>query len=143
MREKLPTVWLERTNRSSDDFGSLGLLVVPGAPSLATLEPPWKNNRKLISCIPLGKYFCKSERHPRFGQTWLVTDVPGRSAIYFHVGNFRNETEGCILVGESVGDRGILRSKAGMNVLRAGIPFPNDFWLVVNGSVEKYGDLEE
>ena len=69
-----------------------------------TLELPDLNsdgiegNETRKSCIPLGKYQVKRHRSPKFGQTFWVQDVPGRSAILIHPGNFFSHTLGCILV---------------------------------------------
>lgn len=68
-----------------------------------TLERPWKDNERHLSCIPAGRYTCERVRSPKFGDTFEVVDVPGRSHILFHKGNTIDHTQGCILVGESFG----------------------------------------
>lgn len=65
-----------------------------------TLEREWKNNEKNISCIPRGKYVCKRIESPKFGNTFEILDVSGRSHILFHRGNIEDDSHGCILVGE-------------------------------------------
>jgi hypothetical protein len=81
-----------------------------GIPFAVTLERPWMNNQKSISCIPVGKYRvlrCRkspdygSQDSPRFGNTFQVFNVPGRGNILFHKGNIAGDTHGCITVGES------------------------------------------
>ncbi len=68
--------------------------------SCCTLELPDKGNQKNISCIPRGTYLIE----PRFSETYdnhfHVKNVPNRSWILIHFGNYRHNTEGCILVGE-------------------------------------------
>ena len=64
-----------------------------------TLEPPWKDNKKNISCIPAGKYKVIPHKSPKFGDCLLIKSVPKRSHILFHWGNFPKDTQGCILVG--------------------------------------------
>jgi len=56
-----------------------------------TLELPWLDNEREISCIPAGTYKCERLNHPRFGHCWWVKDVPGRSEILFHSGNYASE----------------------------------------------------
>lgn len=66
-----------------------------------TLELPWKENSRSISCVPEGTYPIRHEWSPRFKQTlWELKGVPGRSEIKFHAGNFTYQIEGCILVGD-------------------------------------------
>lgn len=86
---------------SNTEHGTFGVLISGSIPLCVTLEPPWYNNTKNISCIPAGSYVCKKVQSPRFGETYEVTDVKGRSHILFHAGNFLNDTQGCILLGDS------------------------------------------
>lgn len=72
-----------------------------GTPFAVTLERPWKNNERMVSCIPVGTYTCKRVQSPKFGDTFEVTGVPGRSAILFHKGNLSDDSHGCILVAEN------------------------------------------
>lgn len=67
--------------------------------SCVTLELPWLNNARRISCIPEGDYTCKRHLSPKFGQTYHVTNVANRDAILIHHGNYNRDTLGCILVG--------------------------------------------
>jgi len=66
---------------------------------LATLENTWLNNEPFISCIPAGSKICKRVDSPRYGNTFEVTDVEGRTHILFHWGNYEKNTLGCILLG--------------------------------------------
>lgn len=65
-----------------------------------TMELPWKNNGKNISCIPVGIYTVVKHTSPKFGSCLKVLDVPGRSEILFHAGNYNKDTHGCILPGK-------------------------------------------
>ena len=65
-----------------------------------TLMLGWKDNKKRISHIPKGSYEVVRHQSPKFGDCFLVKDVPNRSHILFHKGNFYRDTLGCILVGE-------------------------------------------
>ena len=65
-----------------------------------TLMLGWKDNKRRISHIPEGVYEVVRHQSPKFGDCYLVKDVPNRSHILFHQGNFYRDTLGCILVGE-------------------------------------------
>jgi hypothetical protein len=69
-----------------------------------TVELPWKNNERRKSCIPEGTYKCKPHTSPKFGKTFWIQDVPGRSEILIHVGNFTSDLLGCIAPGMAVKD---------------------------------------
>nr|BDD45969.1 hypothetical protein 15 [bacterium] len=92
------------------DQGSQGILSA-SAFSCRILELPWRDNKQNISCIPAGEYFCTLRRSPRFGLTYHVTDVDGRSWILMHGGNYggdklkgyKTHTAGCLLLGKYFG----------------------------------------
>ncbi len=87
----------------TDDV-SLGVLIgEAGLPLALTLERPWRNNAPEVSCIPPGSYTARRVTSPKFGETFEVTGVPGRSHILMHKGNTPADTEGCILVGAQWG----------------------------------------
>jgi hypothetical protein len=67
--------------------------------SCKTLELPYLENHKDISCIPPGEYKCEQITLKKFGLCFLVKNVPNRSGILFHSGNYTKDTEGCILPG--------------------------------------------
>lgn len=91
---------LELLRVGQSSRGTFGVLRHGDVPFALTLEPPWKNNAPGESCIPAGRYECVRVRSPKFGNTFEVTDVPGRTHVLFHKGNTIEDTEGCILVGE-------------------------------------------
>ena len=97
--------------------GTYGVLSLDGHPRFVTLEPPWKNNEQNVSCIPTGRYKCRRFQSSRFGPTWKLIDVPGRSDVEFHFGSFVRNTEGCILVGLGFGVEfvGISSTRVAMN----------------------------
>lgn len=69
--------------------------------SCRTLELPWLNNRKQVSCIPAGRYEMIWEHSPAFRRKlWELRNVTRRSEIKFHVANFHRELNGCIGVGD-------------------------------------------
>ncbi len=69
-----------------------------------TMEKPWKDNARNISCIPEGTYDVVPNNSPTFGESFLVKDVPNRSHILFHGGNYVDDTQGCILPGLAIVD---------------------------------------
>jgi len=91
---------LELVRDKQDEWATLGRLFVDGEYLCRTLERPWLNNQRSVSCIPLGIYKGAIQPSPRFQRDLPeLLDVPGRSQILFHAGNTPEDTEGCILVG--------------------------------------------
>lgn len=83
---------------------TLGRLTLPDGVRLYTVERPWIENRPSISCIPEGEYECAPRRFFRGGyEAAEVLNVPGRSHILFHVGNWARDVEGCIAVVSELG----------------------------------------
>ena len=65
-----------------------------------TLELPWKNNQRNISCIPAGEYKATYIFSNRFQKNLFVLhNVPGRDNVELHIGNTVADTHGCILLG--------------------------------------------
>lgn len=116
---------LERT--IMNERGTLGMLKGPGIPTLFTLEEPWKNNQRRISCIPAGTYQCvphawgadRDKFH--FKQVWRLEKVPGRIGVLIHAGNSLKDTEGCILVGRVASGMGLGESRNAIADLRKAI----------------------
>jgi hypothetical protein len=94
-----------------------------------TLELPWRENRRRISCIPPGLYTVrrreKWKRTAKYGFTYQVENVPGRDAILFHPANRPSEIEGCIATGLSIGFvdgvRGVIGSATAFERFRAAL----------------------
>lgn len=84
--------------------GTFGVLFDEETPFCLTLEREWKANRRNVSCIPTGKYLCKAVDSPKFGETFEITEVRGRSHILFHRGNIEDDSHGCIILGEEYGE---------------------------------------
>lgn len=108
-------ITLKRIARTED--ATFGVLLDDSIPFALSLERAWLNNEVGKSCIPVGTYVCKRVQSPKFGNTFEVTKVPGRSAILFHKGNIHDDSHGCILVGEQfnpvLGENGITASAEG------------------------------
>jgi hypothetical protein len=63
-------------------------------------------------CVPAGEYKVVFTPSPHLGYvTPELLDVPGRSDIRIHIGNFPQDTLGCLLVGEMKGQDKIFNSK--------------------------------
>ena len=85
------------------EVSTIGNLYLDGEWLCDTLELPYIDNQRSISCIPAGQYEVRM-RYPRESATrdyihLLVKDVPERDYILFHIGNSAKDTRGCILVG--------------------------------------------
>ena len=70
-----------------------------------TLELPWLDNQKNISCIPTGEYNYIKRVSPGKGYEVIeLVDVPDRAYIQIHLGNYMRQIEGCILPGTGLKD---------------------------------------
>ncbi len=69
-----------------------------------TLELPNKNNQKNISRIPAGIYQVRKRYSEKHQWHFKILDVPGRTYILIHAGNFYTDIEGCVLVGDKLKD---------------------------------------
>ena len=81
---------------------------------LKTLELPWVDNKPRISCIPKGTYQAKVHNSSKFGWCLWFQNVPGRSEILIHQGNFTSQILGCILPGvlhDDINNDGIMDVK--------------------------------
>lgn len=77
--------------------GTNGILMCEGKKICYTIELPWKNNEKSVSCIPEGRYFIKKRYSQKFKWHLEVVDVKNRSYILFHpANNALQELNGCI-----------------------------------------------
>lgn len=94
----LPVVTLTRkTSTSKEIIGELR--TADGKFGCDTLELAWKNNARNISAIPTGTYTVKKTFSFKFGNVYEIQNVPNRTAIYFHEGNYFFNSLGCILLG--------------------------------------------
>lgn len=94
----------------STDQGTFGRFTF-GTTTVSCLELPWRENRRRLSCVPLGSYRCVLIQSPKFGAAYLLLDVPGRSEVLIHAANFGGDSTlgwdthllGCIAPCERVG----------------------------------------
>lgn len=90
-----------KINRWRQDDCLLGRLRL-GEFQCFTLEPPFLDNQRNISAIPEGCYTGFYRVSPTNGPCIELMDVPGRSHIQIHKGNYARNTKGCILVGSAI-----------------------------------------
>jgi len=82
---------LFRTYEPDGTNGELKLMVCN------TIELPWLQNKRNISCIPEGRYELKMRVTRKRGQHLLVLNVKGRDGILIHPANdAKKELQGCI-----------------------------------------------
>jgi len=126
---------LKRINGEGNEHGTFGVLLDGKIPFAVTLEPPWKDNQVNVSCILDGEFACRRVMSPKYGSTFEVADVFGRSHILFHWGNTERNTQGCILVGEEYGELSgkpsILSSKRGFNEFLQRLGGSDEFKLTI------------
>lgn len=112
---------LTRVQDDKRGQGCFGLLHTRGF-SCHTAELPWKNNAVQVSRVPLGTWTCVPRLSPRFGWTYHLSDIPGRTFILTHWGNYagdstrgwRTHSNGCIILGANLavldGQLAVIRS---------------------------------
>lgn len=77
--------------------GTNGKLECEGKTICNTIELPWKNNERKVSCVPEGKYFLEKRYSAKFKWHIEVKNVANRSDILFHpANNAKQELNGCI-----------------------------------------------
>lgn len=106
---------LKRFKQDAVTFGKLYLNGYKNAPDIYTLELPWRDNKRNISCIPQGLYNVVPHNTNKYPKSYRLLNVPDREGILIHEGNFASsvkfanrtyepETKGCILVGFDINE---------------------------------------
>ncbi len=93
------------------EMGVFGIMEIPGKPRLYTVERPWRNNERNVSCVPALPYRLLLRPSPlttritrgRYTHAWELQEVQGRSHILVHPANAASELEGCIAPGLDLG----------------------------------------
>jgi hypothetical protein len=95
---------IQRTYKTTSTIGEGTVYDDSNEPvfTFKSLELPWKDNERKVSCIPEGDYLVEKmpPTQKRKYQYFWVKDVPGRDSILFHPGNYTRQILGCILPGE-------------------------------------------
>lgn len=118
------TVVLERSYLPHCTIGRLHIPFQDTQKTFATIERPWLSNQANISCIPEGIYDVVPHNGSRFKGVWKLEDVPDRSYILIHAGNYSKDVQGCIAVGQYLSDDNymVMNSRHALNELRDLLP---------------------
>lgn len=92
----MKTIKLKRVSHT--ELGTFGVMLYKAIPFCVTLELPWKDNIKNISCILEGTY---SVGQIDNDTAFDILSVPGRTGIQIEVANTVSQLKGCIAIGES------------------------------------------
>ncbi len=77
--------------------GTNGTLYHNGKVVCHTIELPWRDNRRQVSCVPEGRDSLYRDHFPQQGDQLALADVPGRAGILIHPANDASrELRGCI-----------------------------------------------
>lgn len=113
----------------SSQGATTGFLTVDGDLQCYTLEDEVRTGEKVYgkTAIDAGTYDVIIDRSARFSRLAgkdvflpLLLDVPGFKGVRIHCGNGPADTEGCILVGDRIGDdrASLLYSRAALDDLQ-------------------------
>lgn len=116
---------VQRTNKST--LSTEGKLFVDNVFQCYTLEPVYREVPDMpvsawkvfgSTAIPVGTYGLEVTFFYRDGYySPLLDNVPGFTGVRIHVGNYPKDTEGCILVGDAVGQDEVLSSQVAFDAL--------------------------
>lgn len=85
----MKTAYLQRND--STDQGTVGSLFF-GGESSRTLELPWRDNARQLSCIPADTYDLVWAKSPRFGMCYHFVHVHMRANVLVHSANFAGDS---------------------------------------------------
>jgi len=112
----MPVIILERflDDPREPAMGCMGELIVEGQHFCYTIEQPWRQNRRFVSCVPVGTYNLIPFDSQKYGQTFALEnealdvfayqDEAGdgqRYACLFHAANWAHQLQGCVAPGEA------------------------------------------
>jgi hypothetical protein len=115
----------------SENGATVSEMLLDGVPECFVLEDEirevegvpvsqWKV--KGASAIPAGKYRVVLTMSNRFKKVLPeLLEVPGFSGVRIHAGNDKDDTEGCLLVGQERGSETVTRSRDAMVELMAAL----------------------
>ncbi len=112
-----------------------------------TIELPWRDNRRMISCIPEGRYRLVLRFSDRHRWHLMLKDVPGRTLILVHkANNALKELKGCIAPVTRILSPGIgTNSRAAFSLLmkkiRPCLDAGERVWLTVKNLSDRYHSL--
>lgn len=73
--------------------GIFGVFKDAGVPFCVTVE-----NNDFV--FPDGDYLCRRVNSPKYGNTFEICGIKGRSKILVHWGNWEDNSLGCVIIGE-------------------------------------------
>jgi len=136
----------------STPLGTFGKLDAMGR-ELVTVERPWHENRRYLSCVPLGRYqllwrptttpvpaVCEGHTWYLYNEQCGFIDEPEKHRFNccLHIGNVSSDVSGCVAVGMDFGfphdQWGVIHSRRAMEVMYAAVG-PRDAELVIIGSL--------
>ena len=83
--------------RSYQEQATHGVISTDGIKICYSIELPWRNNARRLSCIPEGKYLLSKKVFPKHGEQIAIEQVLHREAILIHAGNdVHRDLQGCI-----------------------------------------------
>lgn len=105
-------------SRESDvnaPMGTLGELYIGGEFQCYTIEQPWRDNRRFVSCIPAGEYDITKYDSPKYGAVVALSNPDlgvviyetqagetDRYACLIHAANWSHQLQGCIAPGANL-----------------------------------------
>lgn len=132
------TITLNRTLRCED--GVFGELLSGDTHIAFTLEHAYVSSSGWAPKIPDGTYRCVRGTHrlvdSRSPFITFEIQVPGFTGLLFHIGNFNNDSSGCVLVAQEMlvmdnGQRVLYKSRIGFDMFMTKLAGVNAFELTV------------
>jgi hypothetical protein len=125
--------------------GTFGTMELPSGHKLYSVEPPWVGNKQSVSCIPEGIYKLRYRNSGvvsrstsgEFTGGWEITDVPNRTFIMIHPGNWPQDFKGCVGPGITYH---LLKDRTG--TLRLGVTSSRDAFRVMMSELPVNEDHE-
>ena len=120
-QSNLATINLLIIRDTFTEESTVGELFLNGERMCDTLELPYINNERNISCIPEGEYKVRlrtaRESATRDYLHLLIQDVPNRDFVLVHIGNKSSDSRGCVLVGFASKQNYVQNSTFAMDLL--------------------------
>ncbi|WP_067216753.1 DUF5675 family protein [Marinomonas gallaica] len=137
---------LDRQETSAN--ATRGVLTIGGkAGTWYILEPsgPDSTTEGSDQRIPQGTYRVTSYSSPKYPDAFELKDVPGRTYILIHPGNFHSNTEGCLMPGKvkmsDNNDLAVGRSRVAFNEIKAHLAGAQRITIEISNSI--IGDASE
>jgi len=104
-----------RESEFNAPMGVLGELYIGGEFKCYTIEQPWRDNRRFVSCIPAGEYDITPYKSPKYGDVVALVNPDlgvvayeeqgaetDRFACLIHAANWSHQLQGCIAPGVNI-----------------------------------------